>query len=102
MCRIIDSEQLGRSPDSILRTHVTLPLVLGETPAAIAAKQEGVPTALREMFRSGTLEVTPPEAIAHYRALVQAGMQYFIIGVWPNDGETLQLFSQHIAPALAL
>jgi alkanesulfonate monooxygenase SsuD/methylene tetrahydromethanopterin reductase-like flavin-dependent oxidoreductase (luciferase family) len=93
-------EQLGRSPDSILRTHVTLPLVLGETPAAIAARQEGVPPALREMFRSGTLEVTPPEAIEHYHALVQAGMQYFIIGVWPNDVETLQLFSQQVAPAL--
>jgi hypothetical protein len=76
-------------------------LVLGETPAAIAAKQEMVPVALREMFQSSIVAVTPRDAIAYYGALVQAGIQYFIIGIWPNDIETLQLFSQQVAPTLA-
>src|SRR6266705_1475890 len=87
-------EEFGRPSDSILRTHITLPLVLGETPAAIAAKQEKVPASLRKMLQSGTLTVTLHEAIAYYRALVQAGIRYLIIGVWLNDVETLQLFSQ--------
>ncbi len=101
-CDVLRShcDMLERPVNSILRTHITLPLVLGETPSAIAAKHEVVPTMLREMFQSSAVAVTPREAIAYYRALIQAGMQYFIIGTWPNDVETLQLFSQQVVPTL--
>lgn len=94
-------EEFGRPSNSILRTHITLPLVLGETPAAIAAKQEKIPTFQRKTHQSGMLTVTLQEAIAYYSALVQAGIRYFIIGAWPNDVETLQLFSQQVVPALS-
>jgi hypothetical protein len=45
--------------------------------------------------------MTPREAIEHYRALVQAGIDYFIVGAWPNDVDTLHLLSQQVLPALA-
>jgi alkanesulfonate monooxygenase SsuD/methylene tetrahydromethanopterin reductase-like flavin-dependent oxidoreductase (luciferase family) len=93
-------KELGRSSDSVLRTHITLPLVLGETAAAIAAKQETAPSVLRKRFQSSMVAVTLGEAIAYYRALVQAGIQYFIIAIFPNDIETLQLFSQQVIPTL--
>jgi len=90
-----------RPVDSILRTHLTLPLVLGETTSAIAAKQETVSPALREAVRSGIFEGSPSDAITHYNALIRAGMQYLIVAMWYNDLETLQLFGQRVLPALA-
>jgi alkanesulfonate monooxygenase SsuD/methylene tetrahydromethanopterin reductase-like flavin-dependent oxidoreductase (luciferase family) len=90
-----------RPVDSILRTHLTLPLVLGETTAAIAAKQQTVSPALREAVRSGIFEGPPSEAITHYNALIRAGMQYLIVAIWYNDLETLRLFGQQVLPALA-
>jgi alkanesulfonate monooxygenase SsuD/methylene tetrahydromethanopterin reductase-like flavin-dependent oxidoreductase (luciferase family) len=93
-------ETFERPVDSILRTHVTLPLVLGETSAAIAAKLAAAPAHLREMFRPGTVAVTIDEAITYYHNLVQAGLQYFILGIFPNDLETLHLFNQKVLPAL--
>jgi hypothetical protein len=86
--------------DSILRTHVTIPSLLGETSAAVAAKLEAAPPDLREMFRSSEVALTPSEAIAYYNRLVQAGMQYFIITLFPDDVETLRLFGQQVIPAL--
>jgi alkanesulfonate monooxygenase SsuD/methylene tetrahydromethanopterin reductase-like flavin-dependent oxidoreductase (luciferase family) len=94
-------ETFHRPVEAIARTHITLPLVLAETPEAIAAKQEAAPADLRELLASGTVAVTPQEAIAYYAALVQAGIQYFIIGIWPDDLETMHLFSQHVLPMLA-
>jgi alkanesulfonate monooxygenase SsuD/methylene tetrahydromethanopterin reductase-like flavin-dependent oxidoreductase (luciferase family) len=90
-----------RSVDSILRTHLTLPLVLGETTSAIAAKQETISPALREAVRSGIFEGTPSDAVAHYRDVIRAGMQYIIVCVWYNDLETLRLFGEQVLPALA-
>ncbi len=94
-------KELGRPSDAVLRSHITLPLVLGETTAAIATKQETAPAVLREIFQDSIVAVTPDEAIVYYRALVKAGIRYFIIGILPNDIETLQLFSQQVAPTLA-
>lgn len=102
-CRILRTycQELERPSDSVLRSHITLPLVLGETTAAIAAKQERAPAVLRETFQESMVAITPDEAIAYYRALVQAGIQYFILGILPSDIETLQLFSRQVAPTLA-
>ncbi len=95
-------ETFKRPVDSVLRTHLTIPLVLAETPAALAAKLDAIPPAVREMFRSGEVALTPPEAIEYYNALVQAGMQYFIITISPDDMETMQLFGQQVLPALTM
>ncbi len=93
-------ETFKRPVDSVLRTHLTIPLVLGETRAAVDAKLAAIPPMVREMFRSGEIALTPPEAIEYYNALVQAGMQYFIIALQPDDVETMQLFGEQVLPAL--
>jgi alkanesulfonate monooxygenase SsuD/methylene tetrahydromethanopterin reductase-like flavin-dependent oxidoreductase (luciferase family) len=95
-------ETFKRPVDSVLRTHLTIPLVLAETPAALDAKLAAIPPAMREMFRSGEVALTPPEAIEHYNTLVQAGMRYFIVTVHPDDMETMQLFGQQVLPALKM
>lgn len=101
-CRILDTHcaTVGRERQSILRTHVTLPLVLGRSSEEVHARQEAVPPPLRARFASSTLAVTPDEAIAHYRKLVAAGLRYFILGIWPGDVETVRLFSQQVLPCL--
>ena len=73
---------------------------MGETQAAIATKRETGSPYLRELFGLSELAVTPPEAIAYYNALIQAGIQYFIIVLWPDDLDTLQMFGQEVLPAL--
>jgi alkanesulfonate monooxygenase SsuD/methylene tetrahydromethanopterin reductase-like flavin-dependent oxidoreductase (luciferase family) len=93
-------EQFGRPAEAVLRTHITLPLVLGKTPEAIAQVEAGAPPFLREMFRASTIAVTPDQAIVYYNALIQAGMQYFILVIWPNDMQTMPLFSKLVLPAL--
>jgi alkanesulfonate monooxygenase SsuD/methylene tetrahydromethanopterin reductase-like flavin-dependent oxidoreductase (luciferase family) len=95
-------ETFKRPVDSILHTHLTIPLVLAETPAALDAKLAAIPPEAREMFRSGEVALTPPEAIEYYNELVRAGMQYFIVSVSPGDVETIQLFGQQVLPALTM
>ncbi|HZR44566.1 MAG TPA: LLM class flavin-dependent oxidoreductase [Ktedonobacteraceae bacterium] len=95
-------ETFKRPVDSVLRTHLTIPLVLGETTSAVDAKLAAIPPMTREMFRSGEVALTPAEAIEYYGVLVQAGMQYFIVAVSPGDVETMLLFGQHVLPALTM
>jgi alkanesulfonate monooxygenase SsuD/methylene tetrahydromethanopterin reductase-like flavin-dependent oxidoreductase (luciferase family) len=90
----------GRTPMSVLRSHVMLPVVLGHSPEEIAAKQAHVPPPMRQQFTMG-LEATPQQAIAYYTNLTNVGMRYFIIGCWPGDTETMRLFSQQVLPALS-
>lgn len=93
-------EDLARPADAVLRTHITIPLVMGETQAAIAAKQAAAPSYLRDPFLSSERAVTPSEAIEYYRALIQAGIQYLIITLWQNDLETLHMLAHQVIPAL--
>jgi alkanesulfonate monooxygenase SsuD/methylene tetrahydromethanopterin reductase-like flavin-dependent oxidoreductase (luciferase family) len=100
--RVLDTHcaTIGREPQSILRTHVTLPLVLGISSAAVHARHEAMPRPLRDRFASSTLIATPDEAIKYYGALAATGLRYFILGVWPGDVETVRLFSQQVLPFL--
>jgi hypothetical protein len=75
-------------------------LLLGKTQEAAEAKRELMPPEMRGFFESGTIAATIDEAIVYYRALAQAGMQYFIIGIAPGDIETLQMFSEQVLPAI--
>lgn len=95
-------EEFQRPANSVLRTHITFPLVLGETAEAIAAKQEHIPLPLRRKLQSGTIAVTVPEAREYYASLLRAGIQYFIIGIWPGDVETMRLFHTHVLQDLSI
>jgi len=101
-CQVLRSycERFNRRADSVLRTHIVLPLVLGETPEALATKQEAMTPFLRQRFGSSIKAFTPSEAITYYKALVQAGIQYLIAGILNDDLETLHMFSQQVIPAL--
>ena len=95
----------SRPPESILRTHITLPCMLAETASALDAKIDALP----EPYRSMTAEIrgqrigllgTPSEAVAYYTGLRRAGLQYFMVRVVEDDTETLRLLSERVIPAL--
>jgi alkanesulfonate monooxygenase SsuD/methylene tetrahydromethanopterin reductase-like flavin-dependent oxidoreductase (luciferase family) len=93
---------LGRDPASVLLSHMTLPLVLAETKAALTRKVE----ASREWYRipgiaESIVAATPEEAVDYYRELVGCGMRYFFVTVAPPDEETLRLLAEQVMPRLA-
>lgn len=95
---------LGRPFETIIRSHLALPLVLAETPAAVAAKLERLPTHLLDFWRSSLVAGTPEEVTAHYRALIGVGVQYFIGGFLrgplERDEESVRLLAERVAPVI--
>jgi alkanesulfonate monooxygenase SsuD/methylene tetrahydromethanopterin reductase-like flavin-dependent oxidoreductase (luciferase family) len=102
-----DCADAGRAPASVLRTSIGGILFLAETEDAARAKLAKLPAwvitgrpglpGLEELVFAGT----PANAITHFRGLIDAGFQYFICRVFESDPETLQLFGQHVMPAVA-
>jgi alkanesulfonate monooxygenase SsuD/methylene tetrahydromethanopterin reductase-like flavin-dependent oxidoreductase (luciferase family) len=96
--------ELARPPESILRSHLSLPLVLAETPAAVVAKLDRLPAHVLDFWRSSLVAGTPAEVIAHYRGLMTAGVRYFIAGFLrgplERDETTLRLLAERVMPAL--
>jgi hypothetical protein len=45
---------------------------------------------------------TPETAIAHYQALADAGVQYFLATINGRDDETVRLFAEAVVPAVKL
>ena len=89
----------GRPYQSILRSHFTPLLVLAEDERQLARKQAAtrIPDpdlTVRRVF------ATPPDAVKHYQALADAGVQYFIAGVNAADEETTHLLAEAVWPAL--
>src|ERR671932_1102479 len=68
-------EEADRPYEAVLRTAV-LALYLAESAAAAQAKLEGTPPVLRAFFEQLPLAGTPEDAVAHIRALVDAGFRY--------------------------
>jgi alkanesulfonate monooxygenase SsuD/methylene tetrahydromethanopterin reductase-like flavin-dependent oxidoreductase (luciferase family) len=85
----------GRPYESVLRSNITLRLVLAKTPDAVRAKFGGGQPG------QGTLVGTPADVVREYRALADAGVQYFIARVLPDDEETLRLLAERVVPELA-
>jgi len=92
-------KEVGRDYDSILRTHVTLPLVMARDRAAVEAKYLRVPERRRTGQASSLKALTPEEGVAYYRGLADAGMQHFVIGLLPDDVETAELVAEQVMPA---
>lgn len=91
-------EERGRPYESVLPTHFANPVVLAETPAALAAKREALPPVYRTVEG---LFGTPDDAIAFYRPLVAAGLRYFIVNLATyEDRETARLLAERVFPAL--
>lgn len=91
---------LGRPYDAILRTQVAVPVVLAETPAAVAKKVAALPENVRSGYASSTLAGLPEDAVAYYRGLAEVGLTYFVAGVYGNDTETVRLLAERVVPIL--
>jgi len=91
-------ETFGRPYESILRTWLDIPVVLGKTRSAVQAKLDAVPAGIRTHFQSSTLAATPDEAIAHFRELASAGVQYFVVALYGHDVETVRLLGEKVLP----
>jgi hypothetical protein len=95
-----ECEAVGRPYESILRTYLHLPVILGETREAVEAKVATMPPPLLALFQPSLLAVTVDEAIAHYHGLAAAGVQYFMATLWGHDLETLRLLAERVIPAV--
>jgi alkanesulfonate monooxygenase SsuD/methylene tetrahydromethanopterin reductase-like flavin-dependent oxidoreductase (luciferase family) len=94
--------EIDRPYDSVLRTYLDVPVILAETRDAVQAKLASkMSPKSREFWKTSLLAVTPEEAIAHYRGLVAAGVQYFMVQLMGNDVETLRLLGERVLPAVA-
>jgi alkanesulfonate monooxygenase SsuD/methylene tetrahydromethanopterin reductase-like flavin-dependent oxidoreductase (luciferase family) len=99
---------LGRPFDTILRTHFTGWLILAEDEARLSAKlQHYFPDGLEERFSgpwSGfALAYTPEQAVTYYQALVEAGIQYFIVQTLDAaDEDTMRLLAEQVVPAIKM
>ena len=93
-------DALGRPPESLLRSHITYPLILGETRARVQARIDAIPSATKAFIQPSLVAGTPADAIAYYRALAEAGIKYFIPTVLGLDGETLELLADRVVPAV--
>jgi alkanesulfonate monooxygenase SsuD/methylene tetrahydromethanopterin reductase-like flavin-dependent oxidoreductase (luciferase family) len=87
----------GRPYDSVLRSYYTM-LIIAATREEAEATRAAVPT--MEEFRSEIFAGTVEDAVAHYQALADLGVQYFIAWVPPGDDLTLRLLAEEVMPAL--
>ncbi|MDQ3780018.1 MAG: LLM class flavin-dependent oxidoreductase [Chloroflexota bacterium] len=99
-------ETAGRPEDEVLRSHFTLKLIMAPTEAALAEKMTRLAAvrssspATRRAQPSAFVTGTPPIVVAHYQALVDVGIQYFVIQIDANDQETLELFASEVMPRI--
>ena len=97
-------EALGRPYESILRTHMTGWLILAEDEARLRAKTrrympEGIEARFNGAWRGFVLACTPAQAVSFYQALVDAGIQYFIVETLDAaDEETIHLLAEAVVP----
>ena len=94
--------QVDRDPASVLRSHFTSWLMIAPTEAAARDKLDRYyPEGLNEEQRSSRVVGTPEQIAAYYQALVDAGMQYFVVQILDaGDAETIELLAREVIPAV--
>lgn len=93
--------EVGRPPESVLRSQFTMPLVLADTRAALARKLAAMPQDVLAWCGPALFAGTPEEGIAFYRDLAGKGFRYFIANVLAGDEETVELLATAVQPAFA-
>jgi alkanesulfonate monooxygenase SsuD/methylene tetrahydromethanopterin reductase-like flavin-dependent oxidoreductase (luciferase family) len=93
-------EALGRPYDAILRTHFTPWLMVAESETAAKAKlRRYYPDGLTELQLSTRIHGDPEQVATYYRALVDAGIQHFVVqSLDANDHETFRLLAEEVVP----
>ena len=101
-CQVLQDhcQKVGRDSRAILRSYIALPFCLGKTPETIERKLQAIPAEGLQLFQSSIVALSPQEAITYFQTLIQAGIQYFIVGVGLDDRETLELLQAEVLPAL--
>jgi alkanesulfonate monooxygenase SsuD/methylene tetrahydromethanopterin reductase-like flavin-dependent oxidoreductase (luciferase family) len=91
--------EAGRPYDSIVRSHYSPLLTLAADQDKLAEKkrQARIPDA---ELRTVPLFAAPGQAIAHYQALSDAGVQFFLCVIDGRDEETVQLLADVVIPAV--
>ena len=92
--------EAGRDPRDVLRTHFTSWLMLAPTEREAQAKRDRYyPHGLNEEQRYSRVIGTPEQVAPYYQALVDAGMQYFVVQTLDaRDTETIELLAGELAP----
>jgi alkanesulfonate monooxygenase SsuD/methylene tetrahydromethanopterin reductase-like flavin-dependent oxidoreductase (luciferase family) len=89
-------EEIGRPYEHVLRTYFVPSLVLAQDEARVRARREdydGHPFIRPEHVR------TPAEAVADFQALVDVGIEYFLVQLFDvGDQETLRLLAEQVMP----
>jgi alkanesulfonate monooxygenase SsuD/methylene tetrahydromethanopterin reductase-like flavin-dependent oxidoreductase (luciferase family) len=94
--------EAGREPNSVLRTHFTSWLMLAPTEAAARQKLDRYyPHGINEEQRFSRVVGDPARVAAYYQALVDAGMDYFVVQTLDAaDTETTELLAREVIPAV--
>lgn len=92
--------ELGHDPRSVLRTHFTNWLMLAPTASAARAKRDHYyPEGINEEQRFSRVVGTPARVAAYYQALVDVGMEYFVVQTLDaSDTETIELLAREVIP----
>ncbi|HEY2269070.1 MAG TPA: LLM class flavin-dependent oxidoreductase [Streptosporangiaceae bacterium] len=91
--------EAGRPYDSIVRSHYSPLLTLAADEDKLAEKKRKTRIPDAEL-RTVPLFATPEQAIAHYQALSDAGVQFFLCLVNGRDDETVHLLADVVIPAI--
>jgi alkanesulfonate monooxygenase SsuD/methylene tetrahydromethanopterin reductase-like flavin-dependent oxidoreductase (luciferase family) len=90
----------GRPYETVLRTHYTGWLILAEDEARLQEKvrhsfPEGIARRYSGPWSGFALPLTVDAAVAYYRSLAEAGVQYFVVGsLDATDEETFHLLAE--------
>ena len=96
-------DALGRPRNEVLRTLYNFPVLRANQAEADAKLREIMaPEVIERRGDSGLLTVgTAEKAIAHYRAMVAQGIQYFTVNLGDTaDRETLRILAEDVMPAV--
>lgn len=93
-------ERFGRSPNSVLRSQFTMPLVLGRNQKEIDTKLSRWPANTVASWGAALLAATPDQATAFYRSQAELGYQYFIANILGGDDDTIDLLATQVMPAV--
>jgi alkanesulfonate monooxygenase SsuD/methylene tetrahydromethanopterin reductase-like flavin-dependent oxidoreductase (luciferase family) len=86
-------DELGRPYDSVLRSYFLRVRVVASGEPTFERVESGV-------MQFERLAGTPAAIAAHCRALVAAGVRYFIVQGVQDDPEALRLFAEEVMPAV--
>ncbi|MDQ1525558.1 MAG: hypothetical protein QOG18_171 [Microbacteriaceae bacterium] len=89
-------DEVGRPYEAILRSYYSPVVVLAKHQGRLHEKAATVRPNPREHLVP--LIATPDEAVRHYQALADVGMQYFLANTHAADRETLELLADHVLP----